>query len=248
MELSVDPALVTGFVLGLVRASAWVFVAPPFSTRAIPIRVKVGLAAALALAAAPRVGEEPLPLDTASFVGALVLQVAVGLALGFLTLMLVSAVQAAGSLVDLFGGYSIATVYDPLADASAAVFGRFYQLLAVTLLFALDAHLLLVRGFLASFEAVPTSGLDLGDLNRVLTRDLGVFFAAAIEVAAPVLAVLFVAEIAMGLLARAAPQMNVFALGFSVRVVVALLLVGVSIPLLVPALENLVGRAVSGVG
>jgi len=245
VTFEIDPALVTGFVLALVRASAWVMVSPPFSTRGIPARVKIGLAAALALAAAPHVagGGGELPLATGAFVGAVVTQVVMGVLLGFMTLVLFSAVQAAGSLIDLFAGYSIATVYDPLSDTSTAVFGRFYNLVALTLLFATGAHLLLVRGFLTSFDAPALAMGDLGEVGRVLSHDLGVFFVAAVEIAVPVVAVLFMTEIALGLLARAAPQMNVFNLGFAARVVVALGFAALTLPLVGPALHNLVDLA-----
>lgn len=246
MTFTIDPVQVTAFVLGLVRATAWVFSAPPFNTRGIPGRVKFGFAAALALAAAPGVTSASIPLDTGGFIGALLTQVLVGLGLGFVTMLLFAAVQAAGSLIDMFAGFSIAQIYDPLSAANVAVFGRFYQLLATTLLFVTNAHLLLVKGFLTSFQAVPTSGLKLGDFSRLLTNDVSLFLVAAIEVAAPVLGVLFLAEVALGLLARAAPQMNIMNFAFGFRIIVALLLVGAAIPLVAPAMSNLVGHVLSG--
>jgi flagellar biosynthetic protein FliR len=246
VTFTIDPVAVTAFVLGLVRATAWVFAAPPFNAKGIPGRVKIGIAAALALAAAPTVTKAHVPLDTGGFIGALVTQVMVGLALGFVTMLLFAAIQAAGSLIDMFAGFSIAQVYDPLSQSTAAVFGRFYQLLATTLLFVTGGHLLLIRGFLTSFAAVPTSGLRLNDLGSLLTHDLSLFLVAAIEIAAPVLGVLFLAEVALGLLARAAPQMNIMNFAFGFRIVVALLLVGVALPLVAPALSNLIGHVLSG--
>jgi flagellar biosynthetic protein FliR len=246
LTFQIDPVAVTAFVLGLVRATAWVYSAPPFNTKGIPGRVKIGIAAALALAAAPTVTDAKIPVDTGGFIGALMTQVLVGLALGFVTMLLFAAIQAAGSMIDMFAGFSIAQVYDPLSQANAAVFGRFYQLLATTLLFAVNGHLLLVKGFLTSFQAVPTSGLELGDFSRLLTHDMSMFFVAAIEVAAPVLGVLFLAEVALGLLARAAPQMNIMNFAFGFRIIVALLLVGVAIPLVGPAVSNLIGHVLSG--
>lgn len=241
MQVPIDPVLVTGFVLALVRATAWVFVVPPLNTRSIPIPVKLGIAASLALVAAPHVSAASLPIDdTAAFVGALITQVFAGLALGFVAYLFLSVFQAAGSLIDTFAGYNSAAIYDPISGSSVPVFGRFYQVLATTLLFAVDGHLLLVRGFLHSFDGIPLEGARLGQLDRLLTTDLATFLVAAIEIAAPILGVLFVTELALGVLSRAAPQMNVFALGFTIRVIVALGLVSVAIPLLGPAFRNLV--------
>lgn len=244
MEIQLAPQALTGFVLVLVRAIAWIIVAPPFSMRAIPIQVKLGLAAALALATGPGLAMDSVPLETVPLIGATLTQVAIGLVLGFLTMMLISAVQAAGEMIDLFGGFSISSAFNPLSDSSAGVFGRFYYLLALTLLFAINGHLLLVRGFLTSFKAVPLDGVALNDLSAIFIDTLGQFVLAAVEIAAPLLAVLFLAEIGLGLLSRAAPQMNVFALGFSLKILVALGLAAIAIPVLPGAVTSLVEGAV----
>jgi flagellar biosynthetic protein FliR len=248
MTFRFDPVVVTAFALALTRATAWVFISPPFNTRIVPTAVKVGVAASLALAAAPHVKDANVSYETAPFIGALVTQAVVGVALGTLTLVLVNAIQAAGSLVDIFAGYSLAAVYDPLSDHTAAIFGRFYQLVAATLLFATNGHLILVNGFFRSFDAIPASGLAAKDMASVLTNNVGLFLVAAIEVAGPVLACLFLSELTLGLLARAAPSLNVFNLAFPIRIVVALLLVAIALPLLTPALDNLLHSAVAPFG
>jgi flagellar biosynthetic protein FliR len=241
----VDPALLAGFALALVRASAWLFVAPPFNTRIVPLPVKAGVAASFALVAAPRLGDAALDLSTGGFIGALVVQVFVGVALGMVTMLMFTAVQAAGSIIDVFAGFHFASMLDPFSEAGTSLFGRFYQLVAVTLLFATNAHLLLVRGFLQSFEAIPVSGSLTGQLAHLLTENVGRFFVAALEIAGPVAACLFVAELTMGLLARAAPSLNVFALAFPLRIGVTLVVTAIALPLLGPAVVNLVHRGIA---
>ena len=159
-----------------------------------------------------------MPLEAGPLIGATVLQVFAGLALGFVAVLVFSVFQSAGSLIDLFSGLTIAQVYDPLSGSASGSFGRFYQLLATTLLFAIDGHLLLVRGFLTSFDAAPLTEISTGAGAEVLTRGIGLFFLAAIEIAAPLLAALFLTEVALGLLSRAAPQMNVFVLGIPLKI------------------------------
>jgi flagellar biosynthetic protein FliR len=248
MQIQADPELFAAFLLALVRASTWILVAPPFATKSIPPQVKIGLAASLAVFAAPQVAAHHPPVDTMPLVVAAVGQAAAGLALGFVALLLFSAVQAAGSLIDVFGGFTVAPAYDPLSAAQTTVFGRLYHLLAITLLFAIDGHLLLVHGFLTSFDAMGPGG----NIADVLLHDIGVFLLAAVEIAAPLLGALFLAEVALGLLSRAAPQMNVFVLGFPFKIVLTLLLVGLTLPLLPDAVGNLLqqvmrsGRALSG--
>lgn len=237
-------ALIVAFVLGVVRASAWLVLVPPFGTSAIPVQVKVGLAAALALPVAPRLAETPAPLDVPSLVAAVLLQVAVGLTLGFITMLAFAAVQAAGSLIDMFAGFTIAQAFDPLSGEQSALFGRFYQLLAATLLFAINGHVLLFRGFLTSFDAVGLQPPPLGRIAQAVVDGLDDFMLAAIEIAAPLLAALFLAEVGLGLLSRAAPQMNVFLLGFPLKILLTLGLVGLVLPVLPAVVEVLAERSV----
>ena len=248
MTFSFDPVLLTAFALALVRAVAWLFVAPPFNTRMVPTMVKAGVAATLALAAAPHVKDPQLALDTGAFLGALLTQVIVGISFGMLTMLLVNALQSAGSLIDLFAGFHLSVVLDPFTESTTAIFGRFYELVAFTLLFTTNAYLFLVNGFFRSFEVIPARGIQASDISDVLTKNMGQFFIAALEVAGPVLACLFLTEVTIGLLARAAPALNVFALAFPLRVVVALVVVALAVPLLGPAVGNLVHNAMTPFG
>lgn len=249
MKIAFDPELVSAFALALVRASAWLFVVPPFNTRVVPTSVKAGAAAALALASAPHIADAQLSLAAGPFIGALLMQALTGFALGMVTQLLFHAIQAAGGLVDLFAGFAMAALFDPMSDTQSSLFGRFYNLLAITLLFVTNAHLVLVDGFFRSFEAIPVSGIAPADIASILTRNVGPFLVAAIEVAGPVLACLFLSELTLGLLARAAPALNVFALAFPLRVAVTLMVVGLALPLVVPAVTNLVQMSVrAGLG
>jgi flagellar biosynthetic protein FliR len=243
VELSVDSANLLGFVLGVLRASAWVAVAPPFNAAFVPARVKIGLAAALGLAVAPTAAAGAIPTDTASFVTTAFLQVAVGITLGFLAQLLLAAAQAAGSLIDLFGGFTLASAYDPLSLAQTSIFGRSYQLFTAVLLFATNGHLLLVRGFMTSFSAVPVTGIDTRNLARLVTHDMSLFFLAAVEIAAPLIAALFLADVALGLLARATPQLNPMMMAYPLKILMTLMLVGLAIPFLPNVVHNLLTDA-----
>jgi flagellar biosynthetic protein FliR len=239
MEITADPQWVSGFLLAMIRATAWVFVCPPFGTRQIPTMVKVGLAGALTIGLGPQLTELAVPLEAGPLLGAAALQVFAGIALGFVGVLLFSAFQAAGSFIDLFGGLGMAQLYDPMSQQMSSVFGRFYQLLATVLLFAIDGHLLLIRGFLTSFEASPTGVPGAGDMAGGLTASLGMFFVAALEIAAPLLAALFLADVALGLLSRAAPDLQVYLLGLPGKVLLTLSLVGITLPLLPGAVSSI---------
>ena len=244
MKLSFDPVALTAFALALVRASVFVFIAPPFNAKSIPATVKLGIAATLALAAAPHIHTANLLDDTGAFVGAMVIQALVGLVMGLTVMLLLTAVQSAGSLIDVFAGFSIAAIYDPFSDASVSLFGRFYQLLATTLIFATNGHMLIAKGFFTSFEIFPVGQYDPASIAHALTLNLAQLFVAALEIAGPVVACLFLSELTMGLVARAAPALNVFSLAFPVRVGVTLLVVAAAVPLLAPAINNLLNLGV----
>jgi flagellar biosynthetic protein FliR len=241
---SLPSDLVLGFVLAVVRASAWLIVVPPFNTRMLPVQAKIAFAVALAIPVAPRLAETAPAPEVGPLVMAALTQVAVGLALGFVVQLMFAAVQAAGELVDLFAGFTIAATYDPFTNANQAVFGRLYFLLAMALLFASDGHVLLVHGFLTSFDAVPSQLPDLPATAAELIGLLSTFFLSALEIAAPLLGVLFLAEVTMGLLSKAAPQMNVFTLGFPIKILLSIGLVGLALPLLPTAVERLLSTAV----
>jgi flagellar biosynthetic protein FliR len=245
MNVALPTELLAGFLLALVRTSAWLVVTPPFNSNAIPQRVKVGLAASLALVLSPSVKLDPALFQFWPFATAVAYQAFVGLVLGFAVYLIFAVVQIAGELVDLQSGFSAASLYDPFTNAAATPIGRLYQLMAVTMLFAINGHLLLVRGFINSYQAAPLSGVTLQEVASLFTTELGRFLMSAVEIAAPLVAALFLTELAMGLLNRAAPQVNVLTIGFIVKILLALLLVGVALPLLPGVVEGLLGDALA---
>jgi flagellar biosynthetic protein FliR len=250
MSWQLPMAQLIAVLLAGVRAAAWLSTCPPFNGPVVPAPIKVLLAFALAL---PVVGPNQadaaaLGTDTSRLLVALVEQVVVGAALGFLTAVFFAAVQAAGELIDLLGGFSMAFAFDPLGMNQSSIFGRFYHLTAVTLLFVTDAYQLVVRGFLESYRTLPLTGtLSLSTLDRLLTHGLTHMFTAALEIAAPLAAVLFCTDLALGLLNRVAPALNAFSMGFPAKIFLVLSLGGVAIGLLPRAVHDLVIPAVEAV-
>ena len=245
MNIAFSTSALVSYLLVMTRCVAWLMVAPPFGTKLIPLSVKIGLAGALTIATGPNISASSVTLDTLPLTLAVLTQVAAGLALGFFALLVLTAIQAAGGLIDLFAGFTMAQVYDPMSGAGASVFGRLYQVVGTTILFTSGGHLVLVRGFVRSFDAVSVGSFS-GATMKLMTAQLGLFVLAACEIAAPVLASLFLAEVALGLLTRAAPQLNALQLGMPLKTLMALMLTGLAIPLLPAMLPNLVRGAVRG--
>jgi flagellar biosynthesis protein FliR len=232
-------------LLASVRAVTWMALAPPLNSRAIPPTVKALLSLGIALAVTPALAASAPALTVPAIVFAAVEQVLVGSALGFLTALVFAAVQAAGDLIDLFGGFAVAFAFDPLSLVGNSVFGRFYGLLASTLLFATDAHQLVLRGFTQSYQVLPLDQtLSLSTLDRALTTGLVQLFLAALQIAGPLIAVLFCADLGLGLLTRAAPALNPFALGFPAKILLTVTLAGSALLVLPAAVDDLVAQAV----
>ena len=231
------------FLLATVRAGAWLVVAPPFNGRSIPGPVKALLAVAFALPVTSSLSKQVPAFDTPSILGSIVIQVAVGVGLGFVVYLMMAAVQAAGSLIDLFGGFTLASAFDPLSLSQTAVFGRLHQFITVMLLLVTDGHMLILHGFFRSYQAIPLDGsLPLASLSDALIVGIGGFFVGALEIAAPLIGVLFLADVGLGLLTKVAPALNAFQLGFPLKILMTLMLAGLTFPLLPSFVANLVQR------
>ena len=246
VQLPVDQVLAT--LLATVRVSAWLVVSPPFNNRAIPSFVKVAIALAVAMSIGPSLASQAPPAELLALVVSVMFQVVVGLTLGFLTQLLFASVQAAGELIDVSSGFSLASLYDPVSSVNVSMFGRVYQLVAVTLLFALDGHLLLLRGFMASFRVFPMHPVSVSVLARTVTSHVGMFFVSALEIAAPVLVVLFLAELAMGLVSRAVPSLNILVMSFPVKILLTLSVASIAIASLPGVVSTIVDHVITAMG
>lgn len=241
-------------MLAGVRIAAFLVIAPPFASRAVPGTVKAMLAGWLAILAMPRATASGGPrVGTAIasgagvFVGDLVLQAAVGAALGLLVALVFSAVQSAGNLIDLFGGFQMAQAFDPLSMSNGSQFTRLYQMTATVLLFTSGAYQLVVGGLMRTFDALPVGmSLDVAALAQTATEGLTGMFLAALQIAGPLIAVLFLADVGLGLLTRVAPALNAFALGFPLKILLTIAL-GVSAYVALPQIvDALTGDALEG--
>ena len=249
--MTLDLSWLEATMLAAVRMTAFIVIAPPFSYKAFPGRVKAMLGVGLGLAVAPRVTPGYESLATGQFVVALVLEVVVGAVLGFLVFLAFAAVQAAGSLIDLFGGFTLAQAFDPQSMVNGAQFTRLFQMTALALLFASGGHQLIIGGLTRSFTAFPLGlGLDLTHPVQVLTTLVSEMFLAAVQIAGPLCVVLFLADVGLGLLSRVAPALNAYALGFPLKILLTFVFVGgtvLALPGIVTALTGDAVDAVAGV-
>ena len=250
MNLTLDFTWLEAVALAGVRMIAFLVVAPPFSFNAFPLRIKGMLAIGLALAVAPRVVPGYASPDTGGFILALILEIVVGGVLGFLVLVVFSAIQSAGNLIDLFGGFQLAQGFDPQSMVNGAQFTRLYQMTALALLFASGGYQLILGGLTRSFAALPVGGgIDLAVPMEAVTAAVGQMLLAAVQIAGPLIVVLFLADAGLGLLTRVAPALNAFALGFPLKILITVMFAGVvflALPRVVSALTQDVLTAMLG--
>lgn len=251
MYIPIDFAWLEATLLAAVRITAFVMIAPPFSYGAIPVRVKAMLAIGLSLAVGSAVAPGYESLDTGPFLGALVLQLLTGALLGFLVLLCFSALQAAGSLIDVFGGFQLAQAFDPHSLVNGAQFTRLFHITALTLLFASGGYQLILAGLARSFDAVPVDGVfAIAAPAQLLVEGVSQMVLAAVQIAGPLVLVLFLADAGLGLITRVAPALNAFAMGFPVKILLTLLLAGAvyaAVPGIVDAFASQALRMMQGV-
>ncbi|MEW6754754.1 MAG: flagellar biosynthetic protein FliR [Candidatus Latescibacterota bacterium] len=222
------------FLLVLLRVSALLIVAPIFGHRLYLARAKVGLAFMVSLVLFPLVAQQhvPPPAHLLPYALMALREVAMGLILGFAVLLLFIGVQFAGQMAGLQMGYGIVNVLDPQSAEEVSVVGQFLNLLAILLVLTLDGHHLILRGLMTSFQAVPLGGVVLKApvMHKIVVLSSQIFV-IAVKISAPVLIALLLISVALGVLSRTVPQMNVFIVGFPVQLAVGLLVLLASLPL-----------------
>ena len=242
MTLTVAGEPLIAFLLASIRILAWLAVVPPFSGRTVPPMAKLVLSLGLAFAVVP--SGDAIPLDTVGLLFNVGTQVLVGLAMGFVTQLMLAAISTAGSLIDVFGGFSLAQGFDPLSMNQNTVFGKLHQMLATVLLFVSGGHLLVIGGLLRTFHFLPLGTTpDWSGAPDLLIKAFSLFFVTAVQIALPMIAVLFLADLGLALLTKVAPQLNAINVMFPAKIGLTLLLIGLSLPVLPQALSRLVELA-----
>lgn len=241
-----DATLVTIFSLSLARTSAWVAVSPLFAANGIAAVGRLALAIALALTATPIAAASgpPPPDNLYVFVAVLLGQVALGLVLGWITSLALAIFQSAGAMIDLTSGFSVGALLDPVTGSQTAVMGRLFSMVFVALFFATNAHLVVIGGFVRTFVASPPTVMPLFDSDSVAMAagSLSDLMLASLEIAAPVLGALLLAEVALALAARFVPQANVFMIGLPLKMGIALAVVGSTLIFMPVYTERIVER------
>jgi flagellar biosynthetic protein FliR len=226
------------------RMLALMSAAPVFSHESVPIPVRIGLALLLTILVAPVLPAVGV-VSPLSAPGLLLIcqQLLVGVALGFAMQIAFAAVELAGDMIGLQMGLSFAVFIDPQNSDQTPIVGSFLSMILMLVFVTINGHLMLVSALVDTFKTVPIAvGVSVGGAHgETWLRLAGAgtqLFASGLQIAFPVIAALMLANLALGVLTRTAPQLNLFAVGFPITVMLGLLMLLLGMPHLMPVLEG----------
>lgn len=233
--------LVPAFLLILSRMIAFFVTVPIFSYRNIPNPFKIGLAVALSLITVVAIDIPDIVFDL-TFIVLVFKEVLVGLIIGVIAYVIMSAIQIAGGFIDFQMGFAIANVIDPQTGAQGPVIGQYFYTFALLFLLAVDGHHLLIQGIFYSYEVIDlTQLIDLGSEGYILTllQTFNRLFLMAFQMAIPIVGTLFLVDVTLGLIARTVPQLNVFVVGIPLKIGVSLFVLSMFIVLYMDIVKRL---------
>lgn len=219
------------FLLVLVRTSGIFLISPFFSSHNIPNTMKIGFSLILS-------GLITLTLDIdmdyagATFVILIVKELMVGFAIGFISYAFFSTFYVMGQIIDMKIGFGMINVVDPQHRVQVPLMGNFYYILAFLLLLSFDGHHMIINALVDSYKFIPIGKFIIKKKSAFMMVDvLAKSFATGFKLSAPIVIVIFLADLLLGILSRTIPQMNVFVVGMPLKILIGLVIISVSIPI-----------------
>ncbi|RJG05950.1 flagellar biosynthetic protein FliR [Noviherbaspirillum cavernae] len=240
---------VASFLWPLTRILGLISVAPLFGNVSVPARLKLGLGVMLAIVIAPTVPTLPA-MDPMSLPGLLILlqQLVIGLAMGFAMRIVFASIELAGEVSSMTMGLGFAVFYDPQSRGRSSAISQFLALLTMMVYLATNMHLVLLSTLAHSFTSLPISAATLsGEGFRHLAGWGAKIFSAGIQLSLPIVAALLITNIALGILTRAAPALNLFGIGFPITIGVGFLMLALSLPYLATPMTRLLQDGIDAI-
>jgi flagellar biosynthetic protein FliR len=208
---------VTEWLWPLMRVSGVMLVAPIIGSAYVPIAVRAVLAVLLTIALVPHVGDIPdVDLLSPMFFVILIREIIVGFAIGFVLRLVIDAAVVAGQVLAISMGLHFATVVDPQQGGTPTL-SQFYVVVASLLLVATNAHIALIEVLAGSYDTLPLAATGLAPASALFIAGLaGNMFVAGLQIALPAVAAILIVNVAFGVISRAAPTLNLFAVGFPI--------------------------------
>jgi flagellar biosynthetic protein FliR len=227
------------FLLILARVSGIFTTAPVFGSRNIPVIAKIGLSFVITYLLTPVITRPPaIPEQFYPYIFTVIGEFVIGLTVGFAASLVFSAVQMAGQLLDMQIGFGIVNIFDPQLGQQVPLIGNFKYLLAIIVFLSINGHHVLLTALTASFNLIPLTGLIYTKaLTSVIIDMVSGIFIIAFKISLPVLAAVFLTDIALGILARTMPQMNIFVVGVPGKIIVGIFVLSLALPFYIMFLE-----------
>jgi len=232
------------FLLVFCRITSFFVVVPILSAKNVPTTLKIGLSVFLSLIAFTGMGADQAVTFDAQYILLIVREILIGVLLGFVSYLFFTVVQIAGSFMDLQMGFSIANVIDPLTGVSSPMLGNLKYMIAMLLFLTFDGHHFLIRAILDSYQWVPLNNelfarIYGGQISDFLFKSFSTMFYLAFQLAAPVVAAMFLTDLGLGLLTRVAPQFNIFVVGVPLKLILGFMLLVLLFPELLSLFSGL---------
>ena len=218
-------AIISGFLTTGVRLSGLMLFAPFFGSTAIPARIKAILVLAMTFLLLPTVGSHIEFRPLSEWPKLIAIEFLIGVGMGIATNLVFEAAQFAGQVLGIQMGYSLVTILDPQTQADSSVVPLFYQSIVMLLFLRMDVHYWLLRAVGNSFLDLPPGTAHVGGpFTEEVVWTVGTIFGLGVQIAAPVLAATLAADIVLGLLGKASPQMPVMLLGPAIKSILGIIL------------------------
>lgn len=231
------------FFLAITRILATLIHVPVLGGNSIPTQVRIAFGFVLALVMLPW---QPLPASAESlglfaFTLAIVKEILIGTLAGFAAELTFAVVQIAGEAMGLESGFSSSRVFNPSMGDSGSAYNQLFIMVAMMVFFIVDGHHIVLMALQRTFDVIPLNGPLPMESMEALMRTTAGLITAGIQLALPVIAALFFTDLALGLLARVAPQVQIFFLGLPLKVAISMVALGLLVVMALPAVSNLYG-------
>lgn len=240
-------ALLESWIWPFFRVAGLLMAAPVTGTRSVPVRTRLVLAIAITIAIVPVL---PVPVYLEPFTGPWLLttiqQVIIGTAMGLTIRTIFVSLEIAGQAIGQLMGLMMASMVDPQNGNQVPVIGQFYLLLATLLFLTVDGHLLMIQALVSSFQQLPVGVEGLSrDAAWEIINWLGTILSTAVMIALPAMASLLIVNLSFGVMTRAAPQLNIFAVGFPIMILLGVFIVMFTLDGFIPHMISLFDQGFS---
>lgn len=230
----------------LTRLLAFISSAPIFKSKQIPTRVKIGLAVLLSILIAPTLPPMPtVPVGSPQGLLIMVQQIIIGTALGLTMQLIFSAIEMAGEFSGMQMGLGFASFYDPANASNSAVIAQWLGIIASLAFLSMNGHLMMLQAVAESFHTLPIGGMMSGKSFFAISHWGSSIFSNALQISLPLLAALLITNLALGVLTRAAQQLNIFSIGFPITLAVGFFVLSFSMPYLAHVMDRMTEEGLS---